>query len=175
MTGAQPMLRIERDSEVEHSYLWCKTVHAVNLGVHCFHALVGAALPVDQQAQDQAFALPQAPAWYLCGVTRPYRWELNSHVLLLPDPDALMPRTVTTPALYVTMWGLRAAEITGIDLLDADRDGQLYDQHEAYTTCRNLQAAHLLHARHGFRHDGERAPELRRQQARRAGIPVPRI
>jgi hypothetical protein len=159
------VLQIVRDPDVEHSYLWCKTVTAVNLNVHCFHSLVGHTLSVDQEAVEQELVLPEAPAWYLCGVTRPYRWALNSHVLLLPDPDAVTSRTVITPALYVTMWGLRAEEITD-QAMNKDR----YGNRANFVTCRNLQAAHLLRARHGFPEEPRRARTLARQQRARAGL-----
>lgn len=164
----QPTMRIERDPEIGHSYLWLKLVEAVNLNVHCFHALVGRPLRIERDAPDQTVPLPAAAAYYLCGVTEPYRWELNSHVLALPDAHAEQPLTVFTPALCVTMWGLRAVDIT-----DADLDPELYGHRKNYVTCRNLQAAWLLHRRHDFAHQGDRAPGLRRQQAQRAGVPEP--
>lgn len=161
----QPTLRIERDPAIDHRYLWCKAVTAVNLNVHCFHALVGHAVRIHPTALDQTVQLPPAPAWYLCGVTQPYRWALNSHVLLLPDPDASTPQTVTTPALYVTMWGLRAEEV-----VDTHMDTDRYQNRSDFVTCRNLQAAHLLSSRYGFPEEPQRAHNLARLQRARAGL-----
>jgi hypothetical protein len=159
-------LRIERISLVRHKYLWLKTVEAVNLAVHCYSSLVGQPLHVRRDAVEQEVWLPDAPAYYLCGVTDPYQWALNSHVLLVPDTTA-PERTVTTPTLSVTMTGLRPLAIEESWLEDQ------YGGRRAYTTCRNLMGAWRLHKELGFPNQPGRTPKLARTQAAKAGAPTP--
>ena len=74
-----PELVIERTSGVWNRYLWLKTVRGVNLSVHCYSSLVGDPLHVHNTSRRQHLRrVPDVPALYLCGVTEPYRWELNS-------------------------------------------------------------------------------------------------
>ncbi len=155
---------IERTSRVWNKYLWLKTVEGVNLAVHCYSCLVGQPLHVDNRARTQTVHLPEAAAFYLCGVTEPYRWALNSHVLMLPDDAATGPVCVTTPTLRVTMTGLRPVDITPDWLED------VYGSRKAYTTCRNMMAAWLLHRQFGFTNEPGRTPRLAAQQAEKAGM-----
>jgi hypothetical protein len=154
-------LEIVRLNQVWNKYLWLKTVEAVNLSVHCYASLVGQPLHVHNTAWRQTVYLPEAPAFYLCGVTEPYRWHLNSHVLMLPD-DTATQHTVTTPTLSVTMTGLRPVEIDESWLED------VYDGAKAFTTCRNLIGAWRLHREHGFRNQPGRTPKLAAQQRDKA-------
>lgn len=160
-----PVVHIERINRLWNKYLWLKTVTAVNLDVHCYNSLVGQPMHTNNQVMQQWITLPPAPAYYLCGVTEPYRHELNSHVLMLPDPDATQPITVTTPSLSVTMTGLRTLDIDAEWLVD------LYGGRKAYTTCRNLIGAWRLHRDLGFENQAGRTPKLARQQAVKAGAP----
>jgi hypothetical protein len=153
---------IERRNRIWNKYLWLKTVTAVNLAVHCYSSLIGQPLHVHNQARRQTVYLPEAPAYYLCGVTEPYRWKSNSHVLMLPGDPADDPVSVTTPSLRVTMTGLRPVEI------DPDWLEDVYGGQDAFTTCRNLQAAWMLHRDHGFENFPGRTPKLARQQQEKA-------
>jgi hypothetical protein len=162
--SATPQVHIERINRLWNKYLWLKVVNAVNLDVHCYNSLVGYPLHTNNRVRQQWLTLPVGRAYYLCGVTEPYRWEQNTHLMWVPDPDATQPMTVTTPSLSVTMTGLRQVPITDEWLVD------IYGGRKAYVTCRNLQAAWLLHRDMGLENQAGRTPRLAQQQATQAGV-----
>lgn len=135
-----PRLLIERDGRVDHSSVWLKAVHAVDLEVHCINSLIGPRIPVDRAADFQRIDIEDvAPAYYLCAVSAPYRWDQNAHAFMFRAPGE--EHTVTQPGLSVTMFGLRPMEIRPGWITDPAR----YGWDRLFTTCRNLQAATWLH------------------------------
>lgn len=122
-------------------YLWLKAVTAVNTDVHCAQSLVGRYHPtIDRRAEVQDLILPDAPAWYLCGVTDPFVWADNDHALLLPAPGHT--DEVRTPGYAIGLENVRAAPIRAEHI----PFGARHAENRRYRTCRNWQAAHFLSA-----------------------------
>ena len=121
-------------------FLWLKTVDALDLGVHCARSLVGEYAPrMHKQAERLDFGLPDAPAWYFCGVTDPYVWAHNDHALLLPAPGET--HEVHTHGYVLELVGAKPQPFGLADVPLHDP----YVDVAAYRTCRNWQAAHWLH------------------------------
>lgn len=141
----KPRILIERDGSVGFSSVWLKAVTAVDLTVHCIDSLIGERLPVDLAADFQRIDLDvPAPAYYLCGVTRPYVWDRNAHVLMVRATGA--EHYVTMPGLSVTMFELRPVPVR----LDWITDPGRYGHDRLFVTCRNLAAATWLHEQGGL-------------------------
>jgi hypothetical protein len=161
-------LVIERTSSVWNKYLWLKTVHGVNLTVHCQASLIGPYQHVHNVARRQELRLPEAPAYYLCGVTEPYKWALNSHVMMVPD-DTGEWLVAETPTMRVAMWGVRPVPI-GEEWLE-----DLYNGHRDYVTCRNLMGAWRLHKEFGLPNNPQKATKLRKRQAQTVTRTSPKV
>jgi hypothetical protein len=135
--GFAGRIRLHRMGGVRQ-FLWLKTVDAVDLTVHCARSLVGDYAPLGKHLDSQELNLPDAPAWYFCGVTQPYVWAHNDHALLLPAPGEV--HEVHTHGYVLELLG---AKHQPIDLGAVPLDDPYVDD-KAYRTCRNWQAAHWL-------------------------------
>lgn len=85
MKTGEPIIKDFRTKE-NFGYLWLKYVNGFNLNVHCAKCLLGEYSNYFKFGQHttylQDILLDEHPAkyYYLCGVTKPYRWRDNLHV-----------------------------------------------------------------------------------------------
>lgn len=120
-------------------------IRAVRLDRHCIETFVGTRYAVARTAVDQTVQLELAEderALYLCGVTAPYRWAGNAHLVVAPRADASWEGDALVAGLWVTLAG--AEPIVGWGEHDVDPTHPMYRDHR-YRTCRNLQFAWWAH------------------------------
>lgn len=85
MTIERPIIRVFNTRET-FSYLWLKYVTDFDLTNHCAKCLIGEYSKAFEKGGNTqtVFDLPlneyDAKYYYLCGVTKPYRWSRNLHV-----------------------------------------------------------------------------------------------
>lgn len=140
-----PSVHLTRTGTVRR-HLWLKAVNTVNLDVHCARSLVGTYLRTSKPAIEQAFDLPDARAWYFCGVTEPYRWADNDHALLVAVDDPNETSEFVTPGYQLTLIGVESVPISPSWIpLDAPHASD-----RKFHTCRNWQAAWWLHTEMGL-------------------------
>jgi hypothetical protein len=144
-TTTDPVIQYYNEAD-NYSSVWIKHIEAVDLGVHCINSLIGPRhWAVDNKARQQTITLnehPDIPLFYLCGVTYPYRWAANAHLLGCHTPGT-DPINYKTGNLLLTLHNITPIEIHphAIDPSDPHADERLYN------TCRNWQAAWILHTR----------------------------
>lgn len=143
----EPRIEITQNGPVRFSSVWLKYVESVDLDVHCINSLIGPReRGIDRRAHHQILSLAQYRqplAWYLCAVTYPYRWEQNVHVLAFPNPGH--EETVTHSGMTVSLINASSAPITDEWIDPNDRNANV----RRFRTCRNWQAAWMLHRRLG--------------------------
>jgi hypothetical protein len=164
-----PSLFIYRTHGASFTSLWLKTVTAVDLRVHCIDSLIGDRIAVDRAVDFQGVQLDvAAPAYYLCGLPYPYRWEMNSHLLAVPAPGE--EHEWQQPTFDVVLADLRPVPITEewIDPADPHADERLY------RTCRNWQAAWWLHRSEGLQNMPNPRPGSRSRPKARQAPPAKR-
>lgn len=141
-TTTTPIIHIRTRGDLYRS-LWLKYVRFVDLQVHCINSLGGERhRRIFAGQRTQTLMLNEhraAPAYYLCGVTHPYVWTDNAHLLALPAPGEV--HDYETARLSITVENLRPFVITP-DAIDPD-DPHFGDRN--FQTCRNWQAAWWLH------------------------------
>jgi hypothetical protein len=156
--GAQQILLERVGHRRDVTNLWLKNLWAVDLAVHCEHSLTGRGAHLEKAARIQLATVNGAPASYLCAVTRV--WSDNVHLILVPDDEAReAPQVIDFPIMRVTV----GRGLKGLTVTDADFEDH-YGGHPEYATCRNLQAAWVLHKRYGFASDSTRSAELQQRQ-----------
>lgn len=125
--------------------LWARTITGTNLTHHCMRALTGTntpglgrATPPGEWHHRQFPELPDAIAYYICGVSPANILTKNAHLLLLPE-------TGSTARLR---WGWGQVEVSGAraipitpDFIDPAHPRAV---DKVYRTCRNWQAAWML-------------------------------
>ncbi len=121
-------------------YLWLKYVTGIDLEQHCAKCLLGnyskhVGVTVESPLELTLDEYP-AQAFYLCGVSKPYRWSNNFHLAFVFKKGSL---------LEVDELGVR------VEIRDAKRISitqREYDHPLAvnpiYRTCRNWQFAHIF-------------------------------
>lgn len=154
-----PKIAIERGQR-QYRYLWLKYVTGIDLSRHCARSLHGRySRHVNAESQDVEVRLDEYPhslAWYLCGVTtRPYRWEDNPHLALEAAPGHT--EKLSLQDLTVTVNGARPIHF---DDRHIDPEHPCANRQE-FSSCRNWQFAHYLHA-HGV-------PDIRGDRPRGMG------
>jgi hypothetical protein len=135
-------------------YLWLKSITGVNLAKHCAGVFRGSYVDglttgpdttkVDVEFEQLLDGATSPIAWYLCGVSKPYRWDENAHVAFVPAPGHR--ETIQTNGLAVRAVNLRPewiTEPTPEQIITARAEG-IHDK--AFTTCRNWQYAVGLRA-----------------------------
>ncbi|GAA2084907.1 hypothetical protein GCM10009759_04300 [Kitasatospora saccharophila] len=135
-----------RLGERRYRHLWLKYVSGADLSRHCAVALHGRySRAVDENITNVTVELnefPHAIAWYLCGVTTPYRWKDNPHLALEAAPGHTQDLQVQD--LTVHLDGVRPIPITDEHIPGDDPRAA----NPAFRTCRNWWFAHyLVHVR----------------------------
>lgn len=141
-----PVISLNRTDT--YSSIWLKYVRAVDLTVRCINCLVGDRATIQLRAERQSIPLNEYTtplAWYLCGVSSPYRWSANAHLAFEPAPGEHWHGPALVPGLTVTL--LHARPITGWGEHSIPADSPCRWNHD-FRMCRNYQFAHhLAHAK----------------------------
>ena len=120
-------------------YLWLKGVNDVDLTNHCARSLIGKYSEVVRNnlldLYDTAIDVPKSKAYYLCGVTQPFRYKDNFHLAFKEVEGAILKVERNGISIEIE----NAEEITfSMD----DIDWQLpQSELKQYSTCRNWQFA----------------------------------
>ena len=125
----------------EWMYLWGKYVTGINLNAHCAKALKGEYTKKINKEMDAAFNIKLDEAdskiFYLCGVTKPYKWKDNFHLALRYKKGSHI--TVSRNGLYLEVEDAEELPIC----FDLDKCNHEKKDKKEYATCRNWQFAYL--------------------------------
>jgi hypothetical protein len=130
ITSAAPLSR-------DFRYFWMKTVRAFNPAHHCARCLVGDY--VKQVGLGMRLNEPVEIAgqpgdlFYLCGVSKPYRWANNFHLALRVTPGAQARSELFLGGAVV------ADGFEAVPFAAAAAAEQFPGLGAAYLTCRNFQ------------------------------------
>jgi hypothetical protein len=132
--------------EQPYAFLWLKYVEGVDLGQHCQKCLLG---PTSKRVgtrwikrgtcEFKNVPLNESPAniYYLCGVTEPYVWERNFHLVFRYKKGGFVEKKWV--GLEVEIRDAEAIEIRA-DAIDQKFKPTTCTRHH-YMTCRNVQFA----------------------------------
>lgn len=141
----EPTVRIDGPAPTLRGFrfFWAKKVRGFSRGSHCARCLIGsyektvandmvtgADLPLTQDYEDGAIL-------YICGVSSPYRHELNAHLALRIDRTAHEP-------VSIEMLGGQTLTVRGATRIDFDGQAaaKLFPERGSnFLTCRNFQFA----------------------------------
>lgn len=142
---------IEIASEGSYSSMWLKYVTGVDLRQHCIRSLTGRrSRRIDRESPWQRLVLDEAPrptAFYLCAVSRPYRWEENAHLAFEPAPGEQWSGLALVPALQVNLYDARPILGWGGSSVPV---GAEHAADRRFATCRNWQFAWHLSLEKGL-------------------------
>lgn len=141
--------RITIRSDRRWRYLWLKSVIGVELTKHCAASLRGtyakglgtepglytADLPFDQLLDGEL----SPHAYYLCGVSAPYRWNENAHVVF--EPEEGTTGRIHQLGLMIDFVGVRPMAVFEPSAEQLLAAGVVSVPDKAFTTCRNWQYA----------------------------------
>lgn len=124
------------------NFLWLKYVTGVNLNLHCAKCLKGeyssAINPAAGNVYGHILDEHEAHYYYLCGVSKPYKWANNFHLAFKYQPGSVI--RVNRCGISVV---IRDAEEIIIKPVPADFEHR-YKDNPGYFTCRNWQFAVML-------------------------------
>jgi hypothetical protein len=120
-------------------YLWLKGVNDVDLSQHCARCLIGQYSKVISKDKEVLvnvdIDVPKSSAYYLCGVTEPFRYRDNFHLAFKEKQGEML--TINRNGIELEMEN--AAEIP-FSIKDVDKS--LREASDRYfITCRNWQFA----------------------------------
>ena len=125
----------------EWLYLWGKYVTGINLEVHCAKSLLGnySKKIVKNKSLMKDIKLDEynSNIFYLCGVSKPYRWNENFHIALRYKEGNNI--TIERNGLYLE---IENAEEIPIDF-DINKCTHKNKFKKEYSTCRNWQFANI--------------------------------
>ena len=126
-------------------YFWMKHVTGFDSSVHCARCLRGGyeQLVGTRMIVNEAIPLLVKPGavLYLCGVSTPYRWDMNLHVAVEPHEGGVVAITTYTGDV-ITFHGAREIKFD-----DAAARSRFPGRGDAFLTCRNFQfGAHRFHS-----------------------------
>lgn len=120
-------------------YLWLKNVKGVDLSVHCAKCLVG---EYDKHVSNRIYSLGnyeiENGIYYLCGVSKPYKWENNFHLAFEYSENASI--VYKDNGISVVIENAKRLPIN-TDYID---ETNMHAHKPAYNTCRNWQFANYL-------------------------------
>ena len=121
-------------------YLWLKYVTGFDLSVHCARCLVGKYSTHFSKGKTRIVGarLNEATArfYYICGVTEPYRWKDNLHLVFRYKPGAVIQYDDGKTGIVIE----DAEQIVIRKLPDYHCEPHGTDR--AYHTCRNWRFAY---------------------------------
>jgi hypothetical protein len=159
--AAKPIARVHINDR--YRYFWLKEVTGVDLTQHCAKSLRGVWRKdlsfAHDRWRDAGMSEPlvldvrfgPADAYYFCGVTDPYVWRRNAHLVFVPDPNAEEPKVYQHNGLTIETLGLTRVSFSEADINRSDPNKGRFE----YRTCRNWQFAHW------FARERNREPPLR--------------
>lgn len=122
-------------------YLWGKYVTGINLEVHCAKSLKGnySKKIVKNKSTRENIKLDEynSNIFYLCGVSKPYKWNENFHLALRYKPGNNI--TIERNGLYLEIENAEEIPI----VFDIDKCNHENKYKEEYSSCRNWQFAYL--------------------------------
>lgn len=122
-------------------FLWLKSVTGVSLSVHCAGCLKGTydsrINPTVSYVED--LEPVEAKAYYLCGVSKPYKWSKNLHVAFVYAEDESFE--VKENGIVMMVDNARRIQITDEAM---NRSASKHLGNAQYNTCRNWQFAHMF-------------------------------
>lgn len=120
-------------------YLWLKSVTGVSLSAHCARCLKGT---YDERIGPDVIELNNitlhGDLYYLCGVSKPYRWENNFHLAFKRKDGATL--RYSDNGISVIIENAERIEITA----DAIDHSLPQAAKKEFCTCRNWQFANWL-------------------------------
>ncbi len=124
------------------SYIWFKYVTGVNLDVHCAKCLLGEySTHINNKTlliQNLVMNEEISPAYYLCGVSKPYKWVNNFHLAFVYSSNSTIVKNENGIEVVI----LNAKEIS-ITKIDMQNNSSPYRFKPEYNTCRNWQFANI--------------------------------
>ena len=130
-------------TEETFSYLWLKYVTGFNLEQHCARCLLGeysSAFQFGRQTtalHNEELNEHAARYYYLCGVTKPYRWIKNLHVAFeYAEGEALEYKDDKT---YILIENARQ-----IPIVAQKQYMTSHGENPSYNTCRNWRFAYQM-------------------------------
>lgn len=124
-------------------YFWAKKVRGFSRGSHCARCLIG---PYEKSVANDMFTgewieleqtYEDGAILYICGVSSPYRHELNAHLALRIDRSAQDP-------IFHPIHGGQTISFRGATKIEFDGQAaaKLFpDRGQSFLTCRNFQFA----------------------------------
>lgn len=118
-------------------YMWLKHVWGFNPLTHCAQCLVGQYLKcvgpnMDANDPQSLPGIPEGQFYYLCGVSAPYQWQNNFHLVFTQGQD-----TIEAPLWTGARFVLEGAKRIPFD--DQAAKTLFPERTKAYLTCRNFQ------------------------------------
>jgi hypothetical protein len=153
-TGPTACVRVDD----RYRYFWLKEVTGVDLTQHCARSLRGAWRKDLSFAHDRwrdagmteplvlSVRFEPADAYYFCGVTDPYVWRRNAHLVFVADPNAVEAKVYRNNGLTIETLGLTRVAFSEADINPTDPNRLMAE----YRTCRNWQFAHWFAREHGI-------------------------
>lgn len=127
------------------NYLWLKYVTGVNLNVHCAKCLRGNyssyVNPAANNLEELVLDEHDGKYFYLCGVSKPYKWINNFHLAFIYKPGSVIK--AERNGISIT---IRDAEEITIKPVPAGFEHRNKDNPSFYT-CRNWQFGVMISSR----------------------------
>jgi hypothetical protein len=124
----------------EFMYLWLKYVVGYNLDVHCAKCLIGKYSKAISSSIKVVEALQltehYAKAYYLCGVSKPYKYNKNFHLAFKFKEGSNIEVNSNGIKIYIK----NAEQIT---ITKLDNYNHLNGNDSKFNTCRNWQFAYI--------------------------------
>ena len=122
-------------------YLWGKYVTGVNLGFHCAKSLEGyySKKIYKDKASESDIKLDEynSNIFYLCGVSKPYKWNENFHLALRYKEGNNI--VINRNGLYLEIENAEELPI----IFDINKCNHKNKHNKNFATCRNWQFANI--------------------------------
>lgn len=129
------------ESKRQWLYLWGKYVTGVNLEVHCAKSILGYySKKIDKNLasiNDLKLNEYNSNIFYLCGVSRPYKWLENFHLAIRYKEGNNI--TISRNGLYLEIENAEELPI----IFDIDKCNHKNKYNKNFATCRNWQFANI--------------------------------
>lgn len=125
------------------SYLWLKYITGFNLDEHCARCLLGeysSLFPygkVVKKINDKELNEHDAKYYYLCGVSKPYKWIENLHIAFKYKAGAMIDYDDGKTRVLIQ-------DAEQIEIKEQPVYRARYGDYAAYNTCRNWRFAYQI-------------------------------